>query len=404
MVKKTLYLYKDSFSGLSPEIWWLAFITFINRAGTMVIPFLSLYLTDYLELSLPQVGWIMTSYGIGSFLGSWLGGKLTDKVGYYKVMFWSLLLTGFLFISLQYITTFWGFITGVLITMTVADTFRPALYVSLNAYSKPQNTTRSLTLLRLAINLGYSLGPALGGLIIATLNYNGLFWIDGITCIMAIILFRLILKNKPFEKVDNVDEQKIDSKKLISQDKPYWVFLLVVFLMAFVFWQLIVTLPLFYRDIHGLTEFEIGLLMSLNGGLIFLTEMPLIHKLEQSTINKIQIIAFSLILIGASYVVLNITSWIGILIIGMIFITIGEMLAFPFTNRFAMTRAIKGKEGMYMALYTMSFSFATIFSAKIGMEVVDRFGYDTNWYIMGILSIIAALLSWRLKSLLKPKS
>jgi len=400
MVKRTLYLYKDSFSGLSPEIWWLAFITFINRAGTMVIPFLSLYLTDHLQLSLPQVGWIMTSFGVGSFLGAWLGGKLTDKVGYYKVMFWSLLLTGFLFISLQYITTFWGFVIGVFITMTVADTFRPALFVSLNAYSKPQNTTRSLTLLRLAINLGVSFGPALGGLIIATLSYNGLFWIDGITCILAIILFRLILKNKPFIKKSEAEEPSTN-KTSIFQDKPYWLFLGIVFLMAFVFWQFIVTLPLFYRDIHGLTELEIGLLMSVNGGLIFLTEMPLIHKLEQSAISKILIISFALVLIGASYIVLNLTSWAGILVIGMIFITVGEMLAFPFTNRFAMTRAIKGKEGMYMALYAMAFSFATIFSAKIGMEVVDRFGFDTNWYFLGFLSMVAAFLCFYLKKLVK---
>ena len=171
--------------------------------------------------------------------------------------------------------------------------------------------------------------------------------------------------------------------------------------MAFVFWQFMITLPLFYRDIHGLSELQIGLLMSLNGGLIFLTEMPIIHKLEQSSINKMQVIAFSLFLLGASYVVLTLTNWVGVLVIGMIFITIGEMLAFPFTNRFAMTRAIKGKEGMYMAMYTMAFAFATIFSAKIGMEVIDRFSFDTNWYLMGVLSLIAVILTLKLKRLLK---
>lgn len=397
MVKSALSLYKSSFEGLSKEIWWLAFITFVNRAGTMVIPFLSLYLKDYLELSLPQIGWVMASFGVGSFLGSWIGGKLTDKVGYYKVMFWSLLLTGFLFISLQFITTFWGFMIGVLLTMTVADTFRPALFVSLNAYSKPENQTRSLTLLRLAINLGLSFGPAMGGLIIATLSYKGLFWIDGVTCIMAIILFRIILKNKPFEK-KKLTEEIPDNRKSLFQDKPYWLFLVIVFLMAFVFWQLIVTLPLYYRDIHHLTELEIGLLMSLNGGLIFLTEMPLIHKLENSTANKIQIIIVALFLFGLSFLVLNITNWIGILIVGMILITIAEMLAFPFTNRFAMTRAIKGKEGMYMALYTMAFALATIFSAKIGMEVIDKFGFETNWNLMVILSLVAVFLGIRLKA------
>ena len=62
---KTLYYnYLDTFKGLSREVWWLALITFINRAGTMVIPFLSIYLTEDLEISLPNVGWIMTCFGL----------------------------------------------------------------------------------------------------------------------------------------------------------------------------------------------------------------------------------------------------------------------------------------------------------------------------------------------------
>jgi len=398
MVKKTLQLYKDSFMGLSPEIWWLSLITFINRAGTMVIPFLAVYLTKHLEFSLPQVGTIMSAFGIGSVLGSWIGGKLTDKIGYYKVMFWSLLLTGFLFIALQYITSFWGFVMGILLIMTVADTFRPALYVSLNAYSNPENQTRSLTLLRLAINLGFSFGPVLGGLIIAGLSYKGLFWIDGITCILAIVLFKIVLKDKEFIKKE-VEEVRTDSS--IFKDKPYWIFLGIVFLMGFTFMQLFSTMPLYYVDVYGLTEFQIGLLMSLNGMLIFLTEMPLIHKLEGASVSKVQIILWSLILFAASFFVLNISYGISILIISMVIITVAEMLAFPFANGFAMTRAVKGKEGLYMALYTMAFASAQIFSAKTGMEVVDRFGFDANWYLMGSLSLVAVLLSVWLKRVLK---
>ena len=111
---KKLYInYIDSFRGLSKEVWWLALITLINRAGTMVIPFLSLYLTESLNFSLSNVGWIMSAFGLGSVFGSWLGGKLTDKIGYYKVMLFSLFATGFLFIGLQYLTTFSSFCFGI---------------------------------------------------------------------------------------------------------------------------------------------------------------------------------------------------------------------------------------------------------------------------------------------------
>src|SRR5210317_544211 len=200
MLNKTILVYKDSFSGLSKEIWWLTLITFINRAGTMVLPFLSLYLIEDLEFTLTQVGWIMSSFGLGSLLGSWLGGKLTDRYGYYKVMGISLFLTGILFVLLQFVKTFEGFVAAVFCTLLVADTFRPALFVSLKAYSKKDNQTRSLTLLRLAINLGFSFGPFLGGLIIAGLGYSGLFWVDGLTCISAVVLMLIVLKQQNIEQ------------------------------------------------------------------------------------------------------------------------------------------------------------------------------------------------------------
>ncbi len=401
MLKKTFNSYRDSFGGLSKEVWWLALITFINRAGTMVIPFLSLYLTKEMGLTLGQVGWIMSCFGVGSLLGSWLGGKLSDKFGFYKVMFFSLLTTGFLFISLQFIHTFLGFAVGIFITMVFADAFRPAMFVSLKAYSKPQNQTRSLTLIRLAINLGFSFGPFLGGIIIAAISYSGLFWVDGITCIAAIVVMRIVLKEKKIK----VDKSKVIAEKenkaaSVYRDKPYWLFLIIIFLMGFVFLQLFTTMPLFYKEVHGMTEVQIGLLMSVNGFLIFLFEMPLIHYIEKKLLDRMRIITWSLVLLALSYLILNTTSWSGILILSMLLITVGEMLAFPFTNNFAMNRASSGNEGRYLALYAMAFSCAHIFSAKTGMEVIARFGFLANWFLMGGLGLLAVVLMIWLRKIL----
>ncbi|MBN2756246.1 MAG: MFS transporter [Bacteroidales bacterium] len=405
MLRKIISIYINSFKGLSKEVWYLALVTFINRAGTMVIPFLSLYLTEKLHFSLSQVGWIMSSFGIGSFIGSWLGGKLTDKIGFYKVMVWSLLLTGFIFISLQYITSFLGFIVAIFFTMLIADSFRPAMYVSLKAYSRPENQTRSLTLIRLAINLGFSLGPFLGGIIIAAISYNGLFWVDGLTCISAIIVFMTILKEKKNPTQNKIKKIPIsDSNKSVYKDLPYWIFLSIVFIMGFTFFQLFSTIPLYYREIHKLSEIYIGLLMSLNGILIFILEMPLIFYLEKTVINKIKVIFLSLILVSLSFFILNISNWFGFLIISMILISFAEMLGFPFTNSFAMDRAQKGQEGKYMALYTMAFSLALIFSSKIGMEVIENYSFNTNWYLMSFLALIAVFLCFWLIRTLKTQS
>ena len=401
MVKKTFKFYLSAFSGFSKEVWWLTLVTFINRAGTMVIPFLSLYLINHLKFSLGQVGWIMSCFGLGSFAGSWLGGKLTDKFGFYKVMFVSLLSTGFIFIALQFIHSFWGFAIAIFITMCIADSFRPAIFVALKAYSKPENQTRSISLIRMSINLGFALGPFLGGLVIALVSYRGLFWIDGLTCILAIIIFRFVLKEKKVDK-QTKDAFRLSANKTRSafKDKPYLLFLGISFLMSFTFFQLFSTIPLFYKEMHHLNEVAIGLLMSINGALIFMVEMPIIHFLERRAFNQVKLILLSLLLIATSYFILIITNWSGILIISMIVITIAEMSGFPFSNVFALKRAPEGREGQYMALFTMSFAASMIFSSKIGMEIVELYGFTANWIFMGGLDLLAFLLGiWLIRVL-----
>ena len=103
-------------------------------------------------------------------------------------------MTGISFLALQYVTSLTGFGIGILVLMLIADTFRPAMFVALKAYSKEENRTRSLTLIRLAINLGFAAGPALGGLIITYLGYQGLFWVDGVTCLGAGLLLLIVFE------------------------------------------------------------------------------------------------------------------------------------------------------------------------------------------------------------------
>ena len=399
---KTLFKnYIESFKGLSKEIWYLSLITLINRAGTMVIPFLSLYLTKNLNFSKDDAGWILVFFGIGSVIGSWLGGKLTDLFGFYKVMVFSLFITGLSFIGLQYITSFWGLCIAILFIMSIADTFRPALFVSLKTYSKKENQTRSLALIRLAINVGMGIGPTLAGLIIVMQGYDILFWIDGVTCILAILVFTYLVKEPKKTPQDDTKDIEPKEKNTIYKDVTYWVFVLICFFMGMAFFQLIVTLPLYYEEIFGLNEFEIGLILFINVAIIVIFEMPFINYLEKKNISTSIYIMIASALFALSFYVLFENFWIGILVIGMIVITFGEMLGFPYTNKFALDRAKKGFEGSYMALYTMAFSSAHIFSSKIGLSIVERYGYQINWIVTGTFGTIAMLLAMWLNKRIK---
>lgn len=391
MFKTAFQRYINNFKGFTREVWILALITFINRAGTMVLPFLSKYLKENLDFTYSQVGWIMVSFGIGSMLGSWLGGKLSDKIGFYKIMIFSLFTSGILFFVLQYVTTFWGLCFGMFAIMAIADMFRPAMFVSLNTYAKPENRTRALTLVRLAVNLGLTAGPALGGIIIMSIGYNGLFWVDGATCILSILIFALLVK----EKKNPVNPEKLNLENTpvtsVFKDKIFWIFLFVCFITAILFFQLFTTLPLYHHERFGLTEFQSGLLLSSNGILIFFFEMPIVSIFERKKTHKLQIITWGSLLMAISFFILLINTWAGILVMSILFITFGEMFIFPFSNSFALSRAPKGHEGRYMALFTMSFSLAHIVSSKTGMDINSHFGYQSNWFLMGILGITALL-------------
>lgn len=400
---KNIYLnYINSFKGLSKEVWFLAFVTFVNRAGTMILPFLSRYLNEELKFTLEDVGIILSFFGVGSLVGHYLGGKLTDKLGFYNVMVRSLLTTGFLFIGLQFVTSFWALCFTIFFIMSIADMFRPALFVSLKAYSKPENQTRSLALVRLAINLGFIFGPMIGGLLIVKSGYITLFWIDGITCILSTILFVLLVKKKELHNESEKEEvSKEDKKFSILQDKPYLIFLGITFLMGMIFMQLFFTMPTYHNKQFGLTEDYTGLLLLLNGVIIVLLEMPLVSWVENKKISHPKLFFYSAFLMGISFVFLLFDSFWEILIIHMLFITVGEMISFPFTNTFAMSRAKKGYEGSYMAWYSISFSIAHIICPILSFAIIEQFGYRTNWSLTAIYGLVAMLLAVWLYRILK---
>ncbi len=405
MLINALNRYINNFRGFSKEIWILTLMTFINRAGTMVLPFLSKYLKEDLHFSYSQVGTVMVCFGIGSMLGSWLGGKLSDKIGFYKIMIFSLFTSGIAFFVLQQITSFVGLCISMFVIMSIADMFRPAMFVSLGAYSKKENRTRALTLVRLAINLGFGFGPAMGGLIIMNIGYKGLFWVDGATCILAILIFWLFVKEKkksPFIDKEHPDDVLTHS---VFKDKPFWIFLACCCISGILFFQLFTTIPLYHKEQFNLTEFQTGLLLMMNGLLIFFLEMPIVSYVERKKFNKVKIVTYGTIAMTISMFLMLFNMWAGILIVMMFFMTFGEMFAFPFSNSFAMSRAPKGHEGRYMAIFTMSYSLAHITSAKLGMEIIEHFspkigntimdhqaGYQANWIFMGCLGLISAFL------------
>jgi len=387
MIKSSIAVYRNAYIGLSDATWWLALVMFVNRAGTMVLPFLTVYLREDMHYSIAAAGWEVALFGIGALLGNFIGGRLTDKIGFSPVQFWSLFLNGVLFIVLGQMRTFWQIGSCMFIIGVVGEAFRPANAAAVANYSRPENRTRSYSLNRLAINLGFSIGPAVGGL----LAFQYLFWADGITCMLAAVLLRVALPPVITPNKREGDAKAKQNSSSVWKDEVYLRFTFFIFLSALCFLQMFSLLPVFFKEQLHLSKPVVGLVLALNGLIIVVVEMVLVFKLEGKR-SPVQYISTGAFLIGLSFLVLNLSlDGLTVALLAMIILTAGEMLMFPFVNTFWVSRSNEYNRGQYAALFTMSFALGQVLAPTFGSQIVQHSGYSVLWYVVFGLCIVASI-------------
>lgn len=356
----------------------------------MVVPFMTLYLTTVKGYSIGQAGFVFGLFGFGAFSGAWLGGKLTDKIGFYPVQLITLLGGGCLFMVLGQMESYGFICLFTYLVSFVNEAFRPANSTAIAFYSKEENRTRSYALNRLAINLGWAVGSAVGGYI-AHISYELLFWVDGITNILAAGLMWVFVKpvNYKPSKIKTETTQKTISA---YKDKTYLTFIVLVTLFASCFFQLFTNMTVhFKRDVH-LSEPFIGFLMAINGIIIALVEMVLIYKLEGRRRN-ITYITFGVALVGLSFLLLNIPFAGKELAFTMIvLVTFGEIFSMPFMNSYWISRTQPANRGEYAALYTMAWSAAQTLGPMGGAQIAGHWGFNVLWWVVGGVCIITSFL------------
>ena len=386
MLQTAIDLYKNAYRGLPKTIWWLSLVMLVNRAGTMVIPFLTLYLTDK-GFTLAQAGYAMAAFGVGAIAGGYLGGRLTDKFGFYHVQFVSLFCNGAMFFVLAQMQTLPQIIICIFILSTLGESFRPANAAAIAYHSNDANRIRAYSLNRLAINLGWAVGPAMGG-IIAEHSFKWLFWVDGTTCVMA--SFILFITQKPVPLL--VSDRKPETVKNESafRDMLFLKGMFLIFLVGVCFFQLFNVVSFYFEEEIEMSKSSIGYLLGMNGLIIFLVEMVLVYKLD-GRYNSFNYIISGTFLIGISFFILNIAPVISVALISMLVITFGEMLLFPFINNFWVRRSNQYNRGQYASVYTMAFAASQVLAPTYASTVAHRIGFFWLWNINFAICLLAMI-------------
>ena len=355
----------------------------------MVMPFMTLYLTEDLEVSLPKAGFVMALFGAGSICGGLIGGKLSDRFGFYYVQIATLLGGGILFLVLGQMKTYPLICLFSFLLSLVNEAFRPANSAAIAQYSTPNTRTRSYSLNRLAINLGWAVGASLGGFIAAR-NYEALFWVDGFTNIGAAMLLWMLLAPSKNKSTPRTVAVAVEAGRSAYRDRTYLAFVALTILFAYCFFQLFTNLPVYLKKELRLSEEFIGVIMATNGILIAMFEMVLVFRLEARG-RTIGLIPIGVLLAGLSFAVFNILpagAFVAALSMGIG--TLAEMLSMPFMNTFWISRSTEATRGQYAGLYTVAWSTAQVLGPSTGATIADRWGFDGLWWWITALCVIAA--------------
>jgi MFS family permease len=372
-------------------VWIVFATTLVNRAGTMVVPFMVLYVTRHLGVRLALAGLALTVYGIGGLVSGPIAGRLCDRLGPFSVLRGSLVLSGAILLLFPLASTFGTFLVITFLWSLVAESVRPATLAALTSFVRPEQRKAAVAVNRLAINLGMSIGPAVGGFL-ATVSFPLLFVADGVSALVAGLVLSALLTMRPLAPLEVRRDDSVVGERGreagVLRDSRAVVFLTGVFLMAVVFYQHEGAMPLFLvRDLHYRESFY-GILFAVNTLLIVVLEVPLNLAMEAWSHRWTLVLGAVLFAVGfGSMAVLH--SVPGLLAAAVVW-TFGEMIAMPASGAYAADIAPPGRAGQYAGAYASAFSLAILVGPWAGTIALERFGGTVLWWGVLVVGLVGA--------------
>jgi predicted MFS family arabinose efflux permease len=371
---------------LPREIWVLFVTTLVNRAGTMALPFLVLYLTRNRGFSAGEAGLALGVYGVGAMITAPISGALSDRIGSLFVMKGSLVFSAAFLFLFPFVPSYRGILLLTFLWAVANEAFRPAGLSATAEYVTPENRKTAMAVIRVAINLGMSVGPAVAG-ILATYSYSSLFFVDGGTSLLAACVLFL------FQGRKKETSRKTEGRIFTWIGDPRLLYLLALFIpLELIFFQHEGSLPLFLVNELKMPEKFYGFLFPINTILIILLEVPLNLSMAHWPHRKTLILGA--LLIGTGFGALMLAhNFIGVALTVVIW-TFGEMIFFPTSAALVADMAPEEKLGAYMGLYVLSFSFAFALGPWLGTVVLQHLGSTVLWgctFGLGLLSALMAM-------------
>ena len=377
--------------------------SFINRAGAFTLMFLTIYASEQLGFGLTFATNCLGAFGVGSIVSSLAGGHLADTFGRKPVMLFALFGSAVVLLLLGQVQNRWLFLGLVLLFSLVTEMYRPAASAMVGDLAAVSERPHAFALMYISFNLGFAVAAPVGGFL-AQYSFQWLFAGDALTTAVygLIILFRIqetlkavtehrqpglwqangdassIASAEPTRQMEQKNQRVpwSDAIRQIVRDRTFMLFCLATVLTSAVFMQAFSTLPIHLSQL-GFSKGQIGWLMSTNGVLIVLCQIPVTHLLQR--FDRVIVIIAGELLLALGFGLTTFAFSALMVFTTIVIWTLGEVVQAAFKQSMVADLAPSELRGRYMGVFGLCHAIGTTIGAPLGGYVLESGGPQILW-------------------------
>jgi MFS family permease len=385
------------------QFWLMAFGMLISTLGSsMIWPFLMIYVSETLVVSLAVVTSLMTVNAVTSLLFSFIAGPVIDRLGRKWVMVISLVGNGACYIFMSMADSIPAFV----VLMALRGAFHPLYQVGSDAMMAdmlpPQKRSDGYSLLRMSNNLGIALGPAIGGFVTSA-SYSLAFYLAA----TGLISYSLLLAIKARETlpvqagIEKIKE-RFGGYGQILKDKPFIQFNLTFTLTTITASMIWVLLAVYAKQNYGVPESLYGFIPATNAIMVVTLQMFVTRWTKKR--RPIQMIALGAFFYGMSAIMIGFGAGFWTFWLAMVVMTTGELIMVPTATTFSANLAPAEKRGRYMSIHGMTWGIASGIGPLTGGILSDTISPHAPWFAAGAAGFISILFYFLLSKRLRNKT
>ncbi|RYV52123.1 MFS transporter [Pengzhenrongella frigida] len=340
-------------------LWVLYADTFTMAVGFyMLIPLLALHFLDDLGMSIALVG-VLAAVRSASQQGLMpVSGWIADRVDYRRAICAGVLVRAGGFALLGTVGSTPGLVVASVLTGVGGSLFHPASYAAYAALARGRDHVRVYSTRELVSNLGFVVGPVLGGAV-AGLNFQ---WVSYGAAALFLIAFVVTAVGLP-AGLSGPGRARPDLRAVFT-DRAFVRYCVLAGALWLLISQLYLVVPVRAAVVLPGT-FGVGLVYSAAAVIMVLTMLPL-TGFASRRLEAGQILSWGAFALATGIAVMGLWSSLAGLLVGVSLFTVGQMLAQPVMNAAVAGYSSDGSVASYFGVQGLALAVGGVVGNLVG--------------------------------------